>query len=256
MRYGVLSDVHANLPALRAALRHLAAEQVSYLCLGDLVGYGAHPNECVSTVAALQPLAIAGNHELVALGDLDDRRCGQLAQDSLRWTRQALSDESKRYLRALPRQAGAAEGFMLAHGSPHDPEEYVETADRARQLLAKLPKHARLLLLGHTHHAWAFSAEQGTLLRRRAGTVDLQPGHRYVLNPGSVGQSRDRLVRARFMVLDLDASTASFHAVRYDAASSRRSLVDAGLPAHSLHRPPTVRERAAHVLRRAGLGGR
>ena len=106
MRYGVLSDVHANLPALRAALSLLRAEGVErWLCAGDLVGYGPQPNECVAELAALHPVCVAGNHELIALGELSGQRCSRRAQQSLDWTRDELTEDTRRYLGALPRTA-------------------------------------------------------------------------------------------------------------------------------------------------------
>src|SRR6478735_5391674 len=104
MRIGLISDVHANLFALRAAVARLRAEGVdAWVCAGDLVGYGPHPNECVETVAELDPTIVAGNHELMLLGDLPDTRAGWLARRSIAWTREVVQLDVRSYLAALPR---------------------------------------------------------------------------------------------------------------------------------------------------------
>lgn len=256
MRYGVITDVHANLHALHAVLDALAREGVdAYLCLGDIVGYGAFPNECVAAVTGLGAVTVAGNHELIALGLLSPERCTPLARESLRWTSDALADETRRRLAALPIRA-VAPGVVLAHGSPDDPQEYVRSAGRADELLDRLPPGRSgpgVLLLGHTHEPWAHARQGGTLLRGTAGAVALRPGEAHLLNPGSVGQSRDQLARARFLVLDLDERLAHFRAIRYDVAGCRAALRSVGLPDRSHHiRPPRlqrVRQRLARAVR-------
>src|SRR4051794_13573121 len=116
MRIGLVSDVHANLFALRAAIARLRADGVdAWVCAGDLVGYGPHPDECVETVAALGPTCGAGNHELMVLGELPDTQAGRLARESIAWTRPVVRDDARAYLSALPRTADPA-GMLVAHG--------------------------------------------------------------------------------------------------------------------------------------------
>lgn len=243
MRYGVISDIHANLEALDATLSVLEKHGVDqYLCLGDLVGYGPLPNECVERLAAYQVVGVAGNHDLIATGRLNGAGCGRLARQSLAWTAERLSASARDQLDALPLRAHVDPGVVLVHGSLGDVEEYVSTsADAMRQLeqLEAQEPAARILLLGHTHLPMAHADGHGDLLTRRDGSVRLELGRRYVLNPGSVGQSRERRVHARFMVLDTDAAMATFHAIAYDSRASRRALRHAGRPARSCHRSPT-----------------
>lgn len=248
MRYAVLSDVHANLPALRAVLDAVPRHTVDgYLVTGDLVGYGAHPNECVELLASYDALCVAGNHDLIAVGSLPDARAGGLARETLAWTRSVLTEASRGYLSGLPnvREVGP---ILLAHGSPDDPQEYVTEPRRARELLDATP--GRLLLLGHTHHAWAVGRRAGTVLRRRTRSVRIDPDDRYLLNAGSVGQSRDRSLAARFAVLDLTAGTVAFRAVAYDVAACRTALIGAGLPATTYQLLPTWAERREELVDR------
>jgi predicted phosphodiesterase len=238
MRFGVISDVHANLHALEAALAFLSAHEVDgYLCGGDLVGYGPMPNECVRRVCDLPATTVAGNHDLIALGVLGDERCDQRARESLRWTRAVLQDDTRALLSALPREV-YVEGVAVHHGSPTDVQEYVRSEAQAQAALNEVaPRRpdAPILVLGHTHHAMAVGRQRGTLLRGGTGTVRLTPGERILLNPGSVGQSRTRDARARVMVLDLADRSAAFHAVAYDTAGCREALRERGLAPDSCH---------------------
>jgi predicted phosphodiesterase len=242
MRYGVISDVHANLHALDAALAFLATQDLDgYLCAGDLVGYGPFPNECVRRVAALHAPCVAGNHDLIAIGRLSDERCIPLAQASLRWTGEVLDPEARAVLAALPLGLVTADGVAIHHGSVGDPQEYVVSEAQALASLDDLREvapTARVLLLGHTHRPAAVGRRSGSLLRRGGtGAVTLSADEPVLLNPGAVGQSRSRDPRARVMVLDLATRVASFHALDYDVAGCREALRERGLPPDSCHRP-------------------
>ncbi|MCW2600024.1 MAG: metallophosphoesterase [Frankiales bacterium] len=259
MRYAVLSDIHANLHALRAVLTALESRGVeSYVCAGDIVGYGPFPNECVELVAGLGAQCVAGNHDLIAAGALSEARSGTLARQTLAWTRDVMTAQTRCYLAGLPRTRTFG-GLLVAHGSPHDPEEYVRTPERARELMNEVADpRVHALVLGHTHHQWAVSARDGQLLHRHPGSVSLRPEGRYVLNPGSVGQSRDGDTLARFLVLDTTAWTAEFCTVQYDAIASAGALRRAGLPVRSLHAGDrSLREIALGARRRvSGWRGR
>jgi predicted phosphodiesterase len=262
VRYGVLSDIHGNgqaLEAVTAALTRIGVDR--YLCAGDLVGYGAQPNECVELIARLEPICVAGNHDLMALGELSEERCVRLARRTMRWTREVLSDDARAYLASLPRRAEAAGGVVVAHGSLSDPEEYVLRADQATVELGHLAHEhpgAQVLVVGHTHLAFA-SDGRSSLEPAPAGALGLN-GSRWLLNPGAVGQSRERLALARFMVLDLDRAEATFHAIPYDIEGARRMLRQRGLPNGSYHVRRTrwktysrpFRRLASRALRRVG----
>ena len=240
MRYGVIADVHANVHALEAALAFLSAEGVDrYLCAGDLVGYGPFPNECVRRVLALRGRCVAGNHDLMALDRLSDERCVPLARTSLRWTRAALDPDVRALLADLP--LGTSDGAVaVRHGSVFDPQHYVLTREDALASLGDIARVApgtEVLLVGHTHRPMAVGARRGSLLRRRTGRIRLAPGEPTLLNPGAVGQSRDRDAVARVMVLDLAAGVAEFHALPYDVDACRKALRERGLPPDSCHVP-------------------
>ena len=251
-RYAVLADIHGNLAALDAALEAARRAQVSdYLVLGDLVGYGAHPNECVERVAALDALSVAGNHDLMAIGRLKDERCIDLGRACIKWTRRVLAPSTREFLEALPMTAVTGDGVVLAHGTLDDTEAYTATsAEAARQLvrLAETASDARVLLLGHTHRALAYSERRGLL--GTASPLPLTASDRLVVNPGAVGQSREPRLRARMAIVDLDAKVTRWIRLGYDARGERAALIAAGLPAGAIHLRPGPRRVARVVIDR------
>jgi predicted phosphodiesterase len=253
MRYGVLSDVHGNLHALTAAIELLEGEGVDgYLCLGDLVGYGPFPNECARRVRELGAVCVAGNHDLIAVGRLDDAGIGALARTTLEWTSRVLAPDVRRQLEELELTVVPDPRIVATHGSLHDPRRYIRLEEEAAQQLAELAESheaARLLLLGHTHLRRTY-AERSGALRGRGGTVALPSDQRVLLNPGSVGQSREMSPHGRVLVLDTEAWQASFHVVRYDRWACQRALRERGLPERSYHRNPNAPGRLARRARR------
>ena len=237
----MIADVHGNLHALREVLSFLDSESVdAYICAGDLVGYGAFPNECVEIVAALNPICVAGNHDLMVLGRLSTERCIPLARRTLAWTQDILAAGALGYLASLPLRA-RADGIVVAHGSLDDPEDYSTRPEQAERQLSSLdPEQAGVLVLGHTHRPWCYGRPGGTV-RIRGGRVlvPLDERGRYLLNPGAVGQSREMFARARCLVLDLQRREARFFALEYDLRGYRRALRDRGLPSGSYHLPPS-----------------
>jgi predicted phosphodiesterase len=251
VRYGVLADIHGNLTALRAAVEVLRRRGVErWLVAGDVVGYGAEPNECIAAVTELEAAAVKGNHDLIALGELSDDRCIAIARESLRWTRDALSSESRAWLEGLPMKLQAPGGIVIAHGSLSDPQEYTLTRAQAlSQLLEVEAAGGRTLVLGHTHRPWAFSRSTGPRARRRP--LRLPAGEPTLLNPGAVGQSRQLLVRARALLLDTDAGVAEFLAVPYDVGAARAALRRAGLSESGVHLRPSLPGMVRRGLRAA-----
>jgi predicted phosphodiesterase len=243
-RYGLVADVHANLPALQAALAGLRRRDVGDIVVaGDLVGYGAHPNECLATLAESGAACVLGNHDLFVLDRLPPDRFPPHARAAAARTRAALGRDERAFLAAQPlvRRVG---GSFVTHGSPDDPEEYVRTAHRARDLLAELPVRAAgtdTLVLGHTHRQWAVTGDAES---HGTGVHALGAGSRLV-NPGSVGQSRqrERHPRARLGVLDTTRHEVGMLALPYDVDAARRALRAWGLPDRCLHAPPSFRRR-------------
>ena len=187
MRYGVIADIHGNAQALEAVTAELDRIGVDrYLCAGDLVGYGAQPNECVEMVARLEPICVAGNHDLMALGELSEEGCVRLARRTMRWTREVLSEDARAYLASLPRRAEAAGGVVIAHGSLDDPEQYVFRVDQATAQLGRLAREhpgAQVLIVGHTHLAFASDGRSTPLEPAAAGELALNGSPRGCSTP-------------------------------------------------------------------------
>jgi predicted phosphodiesterase len=254
VRYGVLADIHGNLPALAAVLANFQRRGVDgYVVAGDLVGYGPFPNECVAAVAALDAVCVAGNHDLIALGRLSDAKCIPLARKSLEWTRRVLGADARAYLEALPLRADVGRTVTLAHGSLDDPAEYTLRPEHAGSQLQRLKREnpeIRILLLGHTHRPWACDDTPQAIRAQHDNTLSLE-GARWVLNPGAVGQSRGLRVRAHSAILDLERSTMTFESVAYDTRRCRDELRRHGLHPRSYHLLPSPVRRLRRIMRQA-----
>jgi predicted phosphodiesterase len=235
MRFLVLSDLHSNLEALEAVLAYgtgIGFDRV--LVLGDLVGYGPDPNPVLDRLRSLPGLlVIRGNHDRVAAGLTEPSGFNDAARSASMWTRGALRAEAVAYLAALPEgPVGFAPGCLLAHGSPVDEDLYLLDGGEARRCFESLPFD--LCLFGHTHYPslfWEQGGEVGAvLLRGDRVEVPLPPGRRHLLNPGSVGQPRDRNPRSSFAVYDDVGRTFTVHRVVYPLEVTRRKILAAGLP--------------------------
>ncbi len=233
MRYAILSDIHGNREALEAILRDAAQQRPdAYVCLGDVVGYGPEPNECVARVRSLGGTVLAGNHDLAAVGALDIDTFSPLARAAIEWTVHVLSDEARQWLSELPLRFESP-AFLAVHGSPRDPvEEYILDLPTA---LAVFSAHAfAVCLVGHSHIPGAFILEEDGAVAARTllpeDTVHLEPTSRYILNVGSVGQPRDGDPRASYLLLDTAARTATLHRVHYAIEVTQKKIVAEGLP--------------------------
>jgi diadenosine tetraphosphatase ApaH/serine/threonine PP2A family protein phosphatase len=231
MRVAVCSDIHGNLHALEAVLADIAAEGVDEVwCLGDVVGYGARPNECCAGVRERAALSLCGNHDLAVLGTIDIGDFSGDAGAAARWTASVLADDQREWLGSLAPVARRP-GVQLFHASPRDPVwEYVLSEHVA--LIGLLETEAPVVLVGHSHVALAigWNGDELTGGLAPAGTdVDLSE-RRFLLNPGSVGQPRDGDRRAAWLLLDLATQRASFRRVDYPIAETQAEIRAAGLP--------------------------
>jgi len=238
VRIAVVSDIHSNLVAFETVLRALG-EIDQLWCLGDIVGYGPRPNECVDRLAALKHLAVAGNHDHAAIGKIGVEDFNPFAALAAQWTTDALADATREYLAALPTIQTSGE-FTLVHGSPRGPIwEYLLTVASATVSFDHFG--GPFCLVGHTHvpAIFARSPEGEVQVRRIVGDYDLplkRPGWRFILNPGSVGQPRDDDPRASCLLIDTDRATASWRRVEYDIAETQQEMRRARLPARLVER--------------------
>lgn len=230
----MLSDIHGNLEALDAVLGALADERIDrYLCLGDIVGYGANPNECLERVTGLTTDVIAGNHDHAAIGRLDIATFNRYAAEAALWTRRQLTPADRRYLGALP-YTWRNDDLFAVHASPANPEDwtYLTSPWLADEAFDALPADTVLCVLGHTHTPGIFEKRTPEDRTRQipASTLELEPVRRYIVNVGSVGQPRDGDPRAAYCVFDTVEKRVEIKRVDYDLETAQRKIRDAGLP--------------------------
>lgn len=232
MLAAVLSDPHGNRHALEAVLAEPEVAQADERwCLGDVVGYGAEPEACVALVREHCAVALCGNHDLAVTGALAIDEFSDVAATAARWTARTLSAEAVEWLsRLLP--VGRRADVALYHASPRDPVwEYVITEEAAAQNLAC--QDAEVALVGHSHVALSFrqTASGGADGAPAPAGTSVALDGRLLLNPGSVGQPRDRDPRAAWLLLDTERATATWHRTDYDIAGAQAAIREAGLPA-------------------------
>jgi predicted phosphodiesterase len=232
-----LSDIHGNLPAFEAVLADVDATSPDEVwCLGDVVGYGAEPNECTELTAQRCTVCLAGNHDLAVLDAIDISSFSPAAAEAAQWTQARLDEPSRDFLAGL-HAADESREVALYHASPRDHVwEYVLWPEQAGECIQRQAK--RIALIGHSHIALCFrAADDGDVdategAQVSAGTkLDVAEG-RWLLNPGSVGQPRDGDPRAAWLELDTDAWTATYHRVDYEIERAAESIAAAGLPEH------------------------
>ena len=239
MRIAVLSDIHANLPALEAVAADLPPVDEVWV-LGDTVGYGPQPNEVIATLQAMGARSVMGNHDGAAIGTVDPIHFNPDAREAIEWTVSTLDANARAYIASLPEVRSDGE-LTAVHGSPRDPIwEYITGPAVAAANLDAFD--TRLCLFGHTHLPVAFRAVNGGIDATigMPGTAARIGPERAMLNPGSVGQPRDGLRDAAYAVLELNGAPANdsfeFRRVAYDIDRTQRLRRDAGLPARLVER--------------------
>jgi len=236
VRYAVVSDIHSNLESLTAVFARIAPDD-EVLCLGDIVGYGPNPNECIGLVRERAAGCILGNHDVAAIDGHGLSYFNANARVALEWTQGVLSPENLSWLDGLAYEIRMPE-YLLVHGAPVDYFEYIlDTAGAAKAFAAT---DAPLIFVGHTHVAESYALEpSGEIVQKRrprGGTLELEPGTRYLINVGSVGQPRDRNPEACFVFFDPDARTIVWERSPY-AIARVQEKIDAA------HLPPALGER-------------
>ena len=234
MRYLILTDVHANADALEAVLRWVRRKHIDVVVsLGDLVGYGAAPNRVIDEVRRLRGDVrhIRGNHDKVASGIEEGLGFNPVALAAARWTRDRLVPANQRFVAALPAGPSTEDGFLYCHGSPLDEDVYIFNARDAGEVFGTA--EFDLCFFGHTHVAGCFVHDGGETRRlplEHRATLELEPGMRYLVNPGAVGQPRDRDPRAACAIYDSDRRVVHWCRVDYPVGRAQQRILKAGLP--------------------------
>ena len=238
----ILSDLHANLHALRAVLRYAKRRAFQrYVLLGDLVGYGANPNEVLDLVRPLEPrFGIRGNHDRACITPGIDMSFSLPARSAVTWTKSRLTVDNAWFLENLPLGPLWVEGdYQIAHGSPEDEDAYLLSPREALQAFDRF--EGSLCFFGHTHVAGGFELDDRahtlTALAIEPGVwFPLREGCKYLINPGSVGQPRDRDPRLSFMTYDPLHRRLKLHRLDYDHPGAAKAILAAGLHPHLAER--------------------
>ncbi len=229
MRYAIISDIHANIDALETVLEAIQDEGVDrYLCLGDIVGYGAKPTECLERVQALECLTVAGNHDFAALGKIEIDYFNVYAKEATLWTRENLTEEGRDFLLSLP-LVEHLDGFTIVHGTLYSPElfDYVQTSYDAYLSMSQMK--GDVCFVGHSHIPITF-IQRRFITYSFASEIQVEPGEKFLVNVGSVGQPRDNNPRASFAIYDTEARKISIRRIAYDVEAAAARIREAELP--------------------------
>jgi len=233
-----LSDVHGNLQALEAVLEHLDGGLAvdGLVFLGDAVGYGADPGACLELLGERCCALVAGNHDHGVIGRTDLSEFNEEAKEALLWCRNRLLPRHKAFLESLPMRT-VTEGFLCVHATPKAPEawNYIFTYEDAEEALSAM--ETDLGFVGHSHVPLVLrQGPGGKISVVREEELRIEPGHRYLINPGSVGQPRDGDNRASLVVYDKEQEAVRLHRVDYDVHEAAVRIIRAGLPPSLAHR--------------------
>ncbi len=230
MKYAVIGDIHSNLEALTAVLNkceELGVEK--YLCIGDIVGYNADPATCLDKVRGL-PLAgvVMGNHDEQASEDSELIGFNPQAAFAIEWTRQQLSDEQREYLKNL-RLSIQIGKITIVHATLDSPRRWGYIFDKHSAGASFSYQFSQICFCGHSHVPLAFE-KFGTIAGGKYQEIKVQPGHKYLVNVGSVGQPRDGDWRSAFVCYDTNENIIRLYRVEYDIKTAQQKILDAGLP--------------------------
>lgn len=230
MRYAVVSDVHSNIEALDAVFA-LLRDDDALLCLGDIVGYGPNPNECVEKIRARATATVLGNHDVAAIDNFGLAYFNPAAREAMKWTQGVLAKENLAWLDSLGYEFRMPD-FLLVHGAPVNYFEYI--LDKAAAARAFAATDAPIIFIGHTHIAEVYTLKEDGAIEhahlQQGAVVKLLPGLRYLFNVGSVGQPRDLNPRSSFGFYDSDLQTVTVTRVEYPIARVQEKIRAANLP--------------------------
>jgi predicted phosphodiesterase len=239
MRYAIISDIHANLEAFQAALDDIDRQDVQkVVCLGDIVGYYANPDECTELCRSRGFLCLRGNHDDAVVGICGTEDFNPVAQEALLWTEHHLSDDNKAWLKQLPEQALIDNLFLAVHGSPSHPYDYIFSLVSASAAFdALVSRHPRLAIcfFGHTHqralYFYDYKTTREFLDEKEPLELSLRDDRLYLINPGSIGQARDGKPGASYLIYDGNSNAVTYRHIPYDFNLTQQKVTRAGLPA-------------------------
>ena len=235
MRYAIIADIHANLEAFNTVLADTKAQKCThYACLGDVVGYNANPKECLDMVRAMNMPVVKGNHDEYCSSETDLEGFNPHAQEAINWTRNQLTEDDRKWLRDL-RYIRLVASFSIVHATLDGPQKWGYVFDKLAAAASFTYQNTSVCFFGHTHVPVAFVRDNVV----RGGTYSkfkTEPGKKYFINVGSVGQPRDGNPKASYVIYDLDEGSIEIRRLDYDIGTTQRKILEAGLPPRLAHR--------------------
>ncbi len=229
MKFAIFGDIHANLEALQAVLADAEAHKVThYVCLGDIVGYNANPKECLDIVRGLDCPVVKGNHDEMASLEDDLTGFNPLAEEAINWTRQQLSNEDKQWLRDL-KMTRQVRDFTIVHATLDTPHKWGYVFNQLDAGLSFNYQHTQLCFYGHTHAPRVYIRDS-SVKTAHLEKLQIEPGKKYFINVGSVGQPRDGDWHASYCLYHPDKQCVELRRIEYDIWTAQDKIVDAGLP--------------------------
>lgn len=230
MRYGIFSDVHSNIAAFEAVWNALQKAEIDqYLFIGDIIGYGANPHECIALLRKMNALSVAGNHDLAVIDIFDINRFDDSVKESIWWTKKNLSHLEKVFLSGL-NLIEEGKTFHFVHGTLCHPEQFDYMIDKSEAMKTFCAMKHQICFVGHSHIPGIFIEEKNSIRYEAAPFLRFERNERYVINVGSVGQPRDRNANAYYCIYDEKAAKIEIKRVSYDIAKAQRNILDVGLP--------------------------
>jgi len=232
LRYAIISDIHSNLEALQAVLDDIEQEQVDQVvCLGDVVGYGPNPNECLELVRQHSEIIITGNHDFACIETSELYYFNKYAKEAIEWTLTVITNENLQYLSDLPFDA-KIDDYYLVHSNPLDPQswDYILSRDDARSNFPEFEE--QICFIGHSHHPIIYIEDQdgGDLTSSRDNRIQIEEGRRYIINVGSVGQPRDGNPDAAYGIIDTMNQHYELKRVSYNVHQTYQKMIAVHLP--------------------------
>lgn len=235
MKYAILADIHGNLEALQVVLEDCKALGVThYACLGDVVGYNANPKECLDIIRGMGMPVVKGNHDEYCSTDTALDGFNAHAAEAVEWTRQQLTLDDRQWLRDL-KYLRLVANFTIVHATLDVPQRWGYVFDKLAAAASFTYQNTSVCFFGHTHVPVAFIRD--TVVR--GGTYSkfkVEPGRKYFVNVGSIGQSRDGVAKATYVVYDMNEGTIELRRLDYDIPTTQRKIIEAGLPARLAER--------------------
>lgn len=230
MRYGIFGDVHSNLEAFKEIIEAYKKQDIDeYFCVGDIVGYGANPRECIEEIKRLKTRTTCGNHDWASVGVFSMDYFNPAARSAVKWTQEKLTQAEKEFLKNL--ELVIDEGnFSIVHGSLCRPGRFPYILDTGSAYRCFQRMEKELCFVGHSHMSAVFWLEEDKIKYTFENFVKIKPGIKYIINVGSVGQPRDNNSKAAFCIFDTDKKTIEIKRVDYDTEGAKNKILKAGLP--------------------------